>query len=182
MTYGININNGHWGRSIHPSWSDKLVVLTLITVCPFLGLFMVMTNTNYDGSILNSLYALVTGDFFKNIPSYSSYLATILGFFIIFEYLLALVPDYFSEFLPSYKGGKQYGQKTPANHLLEYNINGLQAWVITNALFLILCYFNIIDIEICFGSINYSFGWIRRTFCAILILRSMLWLSFRHYG
>jgi len=145
MTYGVTQTGGHWGRSIHPSWPDKLVVLSLITVCPFLGLFMVMTNTNYEGSVLNSLYALLTCDFFKNIPSYSSYLATILGFFIMFEYLLALIPDYFSKFLPNYKGGKQYGQKTPANHLLEYNINGLQSWVITNLLFIGFSYLNIID-------------------------------------
>lgn len=140
-----NVTDGHWGRSIHPSWLDKLVVLSLITVCPFLGLFMVMTNTIYDGSIIYSFSALLNGSFFRLIPSYNSYLATILGFFIIFQYLLALLPDYFSRFLPIYKGGKQTGQRTPAGHLLEYNINGLQAWVITNVLFLMLSYLNIID-------------------------------------
>jgi len=59
MTYRVTQTSDRWGRSIHPSWPDKLVLLSLITVGLFIGLFMAMINTNYEGSGLNSIYALV---------------------------------------------------------------------------------------------------------------------------
>ena len=48
-----------------------------------------------------------------------------------------MLPDILHYIVPKYKGGIHFGPVTPAGHILPYNINGLQAWFISNALFLL---------------------------------------------
>jgi 7-dehydrocholesterol reductase len=64
---------------------------------------------------------------------------------ICFQLLLAMLPDILHKLIPYYVGGVREGSVTPAGHRLKYNINGLQAWIITHSLFAVVVYFNIID-------------------------------------
>jgi 7-dehydrocholesterol reductase len=70
---------------------------------------------------------------------------TLIGWFA-WQTLLAVLPDGLHKLTPSYVGGHKQGQLTPAGHLLYYNINGLQAWLITHITFVMLCYYSILSV------------------------------------
>lgn len=54
---------------------------------------------------------------------------------VTFQVLLyMLLPDFCHKFLPGYVGGVQEGAVTPAGVVNKYQINGLQAWLITHLL------------------------------------------------
>ena len=57
--------------------------------------------------------------------------------FSLFQVVLNLLPDFLHYIIPGYKGGIQNGSVTPAGLVLPYNINGLQAWLISNGFYFI---------------------------------------------
>lgn len=139
------MTHGQWGRSIHPSPIDKIYVITLLIGAPLCALFLTIANIDYNGSLAKAFNGLFSGDIISLIPSLDFNHVFYLTCFLIFQFILALIPDYFSKFLPNYRGEKQQGQKTPADHEHYYNINGLQAWWITFQLFFWTSYFGYID-------------------------------------
>ena len=52
------------------------------------------------------------------------------------QVVLYNLPDMLHKLIPGYVGGIQMGAVTPSGLVNPYNINGLQAWVISNGLFL----------------------------------------------
>ncbi len=54
----------------------------------------------------------------------------------LFQGVLAFLPDCLHKVFPSYQGGVINGAVTPAGNTLPYQINGLQAWVISHLVFL----------------------------------------------
>ena len=120
----------NWGRSINPCKNTKITTFLL----PFVAQIIVIMFF----SLINPLAKFSDLKFdFK------------VFFFVIwwicFQIILSLLPDMLHRLIPYYVGGDSYGQLTPAGHKLKYNINGLQAWIITHVLFGIAVYFDIID-------------------------------------
>lgn len=113
-----------WGRCSTPSTVDRITTLAMVTCCPLIVLLFFVAN--------------------YGMPTFSlTVLWWCLGW-ILFQMGLSFLPDQMSKVCPFYKGGWQIGHKTPAGFSLEYNVNGLQAWIITHALYLILSYTGII--------------------------------------
>lgn len=60
---------------------------------------------------------------------------------VSFQFVLALLPDYLHRIIPIYKGHIQQGPVSPGGNVYNYNINGLQAFLLTHLLFwCIICY------------------------------------------
>lgn len=53
------------------------------------------------------------------------------------QIVLALIPDFLHRLIPAYQGGECYGSVTPAGYRNKYNINGMQAWLISHLLFFV---------------------------------------------
>lgn len=131
-----------WGRSSAPSFVSSLTIKLLFVCCPAVVLLFTSANVNYDGSLLETLKQFPRVD----IPNFTVWNITqvLLGW-ILFQWVLALLPDMLSYILPIYRGGMQEGQPTPAGKTLKYNINGLQAWCITHTLFVYLTYNGVLN-------------------------------------
>lgn len=71
------------------------------------------------------------------MPSFSWEAVKILIVWMILQLILACVPDFIHRLVPSYRGGIQKGATTPSGHRLSYNINGLQAWVVSQLFFFV---------------------------------------------
>jgi len=81
----------------------------------------------YDGSLLVQLQALLAhpmSSMWSWLPTFS------LRAFVIFAVWYALQVS-LAWFVP---GQIDYGQETPAGHVLKYKVNGLRAWIITHVL------------------------------------------------
>lgn len=122
--------NSNWGRNSNPNIITKLGVLCILTLCPFLLYLLQLSNKKYGGSIYYSLNNIFF-DFVDEIKILNISHFMISLCWIFFQYILALIPDIIGKLIPVYVGGIQFGQKTLANNILEYNINGLQSFLIT---------------------------------------------------
>jgi 7-dehydrocholesterol reductase len=138
-------DKAQWGRNLIADRHTIGWIIVMFVTTPFLVLLFQIANYNYDGSILRASYNLLTGDFYKNIPSFSWYHMYILIGWLCFQIILAMFPDYLSKIIPFYSGSRQKGQITPAGLHLEYNINGLQSWLITHLLAVILVVTGLLD-------------------------------------
>jgi 7-dehydrocholesterol reductase len=58
----------------------------------------------------------------------------------LFQLVLALLPDCLHKIFPSYQGGIKQGNISPAGYTYDYNINGLQAWMISMIFFIVGSY------------------------------------------
>ena len=116
-----------WGRSINPDTKSKLTSFLLpffayATVCFLLQKTLVIVSTS----------------------SFIKTFCYVIGW-ITFQLVLANLPERIGKKLPAYEGGIKRGQMTPAGYILEYNINGLQSWIITHALFIFAIVSRLID-------------------------------------
>lgn len=133
-----------WGRNVNPNCITKIGTILLLIFAPLLTMFMVTCCLEYDGnigSVLSDLYKLN----FIYFPKFNLKVFLMLCTWILFQYILALLPDRLTQLCSSYKGGFREGQHTPAGNILTYNINGLQSWMITHILFFVFSYMGIID-------------------------------------
>jgi 7-dehydrocholesterol reductase len=129
---------GEWGRAIIPANRTKIFIIFILTVCPIILLCLQITNIYFNGSILLSLMNLHS--LYNFVPDFDPVVFKYTIIWIIFQLVLYYIPDVLHKILPSYKGGYQYGQTTPGGHLLKYQINGLQSWIITHLAFYIFSY------------------------------------------
>lgn len=125
----------NWGRSTQPCNNTKIVTLLL----PFIAhslvfIFFFLTYTQYSFT-----------DFVKSpTNNFSWYIFKWIFAYLIYQLFLSVLPDVIHIICPSYQGGINVGQRTPAGNLLKYNINGLQSWLITHILFITFSYLDII--------------------------------------
>lgn len=124
-----------WGRSSSPSMWSALTMRILFFSCPLVCFIFSNANTKYNGSFSEmwnnfSFENIQTSDLKTLDVSY------VLGGWLLFQWILALLPDICSKFFSLYRGGIQKGQLTPAGKTLKYNINGLQSWIITHITFI----------------------------------------------
>jgi len=130
----------NWGRNVKPSLIDRITVLSMFVFSPiFVLLFYVVNYGNYNKSFGMFFYSVYLGDYesiIESLPSFELGVFAWCVYWIIFQLALAALPDCIHYILKCYRGGTQTGQLTPGSHVLIYNINGLQAWCITHAIFL----------------------------------------------
>ena len=123
-----------WGRKARASWWASIASTFIVIACP-LWLFWNWIGLEYfEGSYTSELIALRNKGFASFAVQYfprPSWEAT-AGYAIWLLFQAALY-----QYLP---GPTSTGQLTPAGLLLEYNTNGLLAWLITHGLAVVSVY------------------------------------------
>lgn len=145
---------GQWGRAWDFSWFTFLSTLLIVTTTPFMVIYFYIACAHYQGSLLAPTIDAMQGNvsLWQLLPSFNmSALKVYTAWFSLQIVLAVFIPDMMHQWLPGYRGGVQSGSVTPAGKQLKYNINGLQAWVISHALFFL-------------GA--YAFGWFSPTVIA----------------
>ncbi len=125
-----------WGRTAKPSFTARLTMLTIFLFAPVVCLLFAMTNVKYGGSLEDLSNNLQWTDFYVPLSELIA-VAKVIGLWFVFQWGLSGLPDVCSFFLPGYVGDLQKGSTTPAGNILTYNVNGLQAWIITHLLFVL---------------------------------------------
>ncbi|XP_075257685.1 7-dehydrocholesterol reductase-like isoform X2 [Convolutriloba macropyga] len=134
--------NLSWGRTGHASWGHVMGVLFIVTTTPVMVFYFFLSIDQYGGKALDPIFNLFSGEediwlIVSKLPRVSLYAFYIGSLWFMFQVFLFMLPDILHYIVPKYKGGIHFGPVTPAGHILPYNINGLQAWFISNALFLL---------------------------------------------
>jgi len=133
-----NFEAKNWGRAWETTWLSLFSTIALLITAPMMVLYFFIACVHFKGSLIAPAYALATGEASLSalLPSFDlGICALYLGWFA-FQLLLYLgLPDLLHYFVPGYRGGRQEGAVTPAGNQLVYQINGLQAWLITHVLF-----------------------------------------------
>ena len=108
-----------WGRSIEfCEKSQKLVLGTLIGA---------------------PIFAYLVISYFHEISFDNYWNVTLIGSgWIFFQSILAICDDFLHLYIKNYRGGIHMGQPTPAGNQLIYNINGLQSFIISVIVFLLI--------------------------------------------
>lgn len=107
-------------------------------------------------------------------------------YWIGFQLILALLPERIGKALPSffgakYLGGRRSGSPTPAGLTHDYQINGLQAWILSHFLFLFgayLGYWKLSYIAENWFSLFLSANLIGYALTFLLYFKALIWPSF----
>lgn len=129
-----------WGRRHHHgSWLHSLGCASIMTLCPLIVLFYWIALDRFEGSITSTYKSMAIAgplNFFLEFAPQGD-LKTNIGYALWLVFQASLY-----QFLPTELGT---GQLTPAGFLLKYRTNGLSAWIVTHALFLISSYCGLLD-------------------------------------
>lgn len=130
-----------WGRAWDVSLPILLSCFLLLTFAPLFVVYVYVSAFYFDFTLLGPLKALKEtsmswGQLANYITPPTIFALGLLLFWIGLQVVLALIPDFLHKVIPSYQGGINEGSVTPAGKKLKYNINGLQAWVISHILFI----------------------------------------------
>ncbi|MCB1136574.1 MAG: hypothetical protein KDK78_09920 [Chlamydiia bacterium] len=133
---------GQWGRAWTTTWFTFLSSLALVTTTPFMVFYFYIAVVHYDGALSTPLLGLWNGTLTwqalaRQLPPFEWSAVGIYAVWFALQVLLAVgIPDLLHKVLPNYRGGRQQGAVTPAGNELWYEINGLQAWFLSHALFI----------------------------------------------
>ncbi|HRD55223.1 MAG TPA: hypothetical protein PLC42_02390 [Parachlamydiaceae bacterium] len=133
-----------WGRASTASVFTLLSCFFIMSLTPLLVFYFYISGTQFSGSLSGlAAFLLQHAALWKELfPAFSMSALAYFFFWVFFQGLLALMPDFLHKWIPSYQGGVRFGAVTPAGNCLAYNINGLQAWAISHILF-IVCSFGL---------------------------------------
>jgi len=139
-------NFKQWGRAWHVSTTTLLGCLFILIVCPFIPTIFYITLHHFDGSIQKFFHFLISPStdsqkIIEKFPTFSLETTKIYYAWVFFQVILNALPDICHYIIPRYVGGLQKGAITPAGQVPEYNINGLQAWIITHLLWFANIYY-----------------------------------------
>uniref|UniRef100_A0A3Q2PSM6 7-dehydrocholesterol reductase n=1 Tax=Fundulus heteroclitus TaxID=8078 RepID=A0A3Q2PSM6_FUNHE len=132
--------SAQWGRAWEVDWFSLIGVVGLLCFAPFIVFYFVMACDQYQCSISQPLLELYQGkatllSIWGRAPSFTWSAAKIYAIWVGFQvFLYMCIPDVAHKFIPGYVGGVQDGARTPAGLINKYEINGLQCWIITHAL------------------------------------------------
>ena len=134
-------SSGQWGRAWYVEGWTFFSCLMIFLFSPLLVLYFYLAAYHYQASLLEPIYQLFTGQatlrgLWEMLPGFSASAAGILGVWLSFQIALALLPDVMHRWVPGYRGGQQLGPMNPSGDRLWYEVNGLQAWVISHIFFL----------------------------------------------
>lgn len=129
MSEGV-LEAGKWGRAWSATVFIRAACLALLVGAPLLTVYFVIACTQFGGSLIAPLAGF-------QLPSLKGASFGLFGGWILFQVLLASIPDFFHRFLPRYRGGLHYGSLTPSGVQLQYNVNGLQAWFFSTVAFVL---------------------------------------------
>nr|XP_028584701.1 7-dehydrocholesterol reductase-like isoform X2 [Podarcis muralis] len=136
---GAGTSQGQWGRAWKVDWFSLACVIFLLLFAPFIVYYFIMSCDQYSCSLTKPAIDLVTGkasllDIWHKTPPLTWKAATLYASWVIFQVFLYMLPDFCHKFIPYFRGGVQEGAVTPAGAVLKYEVNGLQAWLITHIL------------------------------------------------
>uniref|UniRef100_A0A8C9QQP2 7-dehydrocholesterol reductase n=1 Tax=Spermophilus dauricus TaxID=99837 RepID=A0A8C9QQP2_SPEDA len=121
-------------------WFSLASVVFLLLFAPFIVYYFIMACDQYSCSLTAPLLDIATGraslaDIWAKTPPVTMRAALLYTSWVAFQVLLyTMLPDFCHRFLPGYVGGVQEGAVTPAGAVNKYQVNGLQAWLITHLL------------------------------------------------
>ena len=121
----------NWGRSWDISFLTVIGCVFMLAFTPFLVLYFWLACDSFKCSVVAPVEIVQQ----KGFPYlYENYFPkpTVFGFQLYYAWLSFQALLY--TVLPAKIG---YGQMTPAGHTLPYVVNGLRAWIVTHAAFLI---------------------------------------------
>ncbi len=128
---------GHiWGRASVVSLPTFLVTLLLLIFAPLLVVYFYISAFYFNCSLTAPIEAILNGET-NHFPTLSLNAAALWGVWLTLQILLAMLPDRLHKWIPNYQGGECVGSVTPSGYSHSYNINGLQAWIISHILFII---------------------------------------------
>uniref|UniRef100_A0A8C6VTH1 7-dehydrocholesterol reductase n=1 Tax=Naja naja TaxID=35670 RepID=A0A8C6VTH1_NAJNA len=121
-------------------------VIVLLLSCPFIVYYFIMSCDQYHCSLSEPAIQLLTGkvhllDIWDKTPRFSWKVLILYFSWVMFQAFLFMIPDFCHKFIPGFRGGVQEGAISPAGFILKYEINGLQAWLITHALWFANVYY-----------------------------------------
>lgn len=126
---------GQWGRAWNSDLTSVLSCLSLMVFSPILALYFYISAFYYDCSLVAPFNDWMVGNLKFNFPTLTKEAILLSSVWFFIQITLALAPDRLHDYLRSYQGGQQLGATTPSGNKLWYNINGLQAWVISHLFF-----------------------------------------------
>jgi 7-dehydrocholesterol reductase len=145
----LETQKGIWGRNVKVSFLNKLLCLLLFSVTPGLVFYYINTAMYCNYDIFDGVSCLLSGDLSltNEVEQFKDFLRAIniVVVWLTLQFLLALLPDVIHKCYSSYHGGRKEGLITPGGYIYEYNINGLQAWLISVTLFIIGSYCGVLS-------------------------------------
>ncbi|KAM9302403.1 7-dehydrocholesterol reductase [Gastrophryne carolinensis] len=139
-TNGVKASDGQWGRAWEVDWFSLGSVIFLLMFAPLIVYYFVMSCDQYQCALTGPVLDLYSGktqlyDIWSRTPLLTSKAIYIYAVWVSFQvFLYMVIPDVCHKFLPGYVGGVQEGALTPAGIINKYEVNGLQAWIITHIL------------------------------------------------
>ncbi|KAG3284438.1 7-dehydrocholesterol reductase [Ictidomys tridecemlineatus] len=138
--YIMAASQGQWGRAWEVDWFSLASVVFLLLFAPFIVYYFIMACDQYSCALTAPLLDIAAGraslaDIWAKTPPVTTRAALLYTSWVAFQVLLyTMLPDFCHRFLPGYVGGVQEGAVTPAGAVNKYQVNGLQAWLITHLL------------------------------------------------
>uniref|UniRef100_A0A8C6IC30 7-dehydrocholesterol reductase n=4 Tax=Mus TaxID=862507 RepID=A0A8C6IC30_MUSSI len=139
-------SQGQWGRAWEVDWFSLASIIFLLLFAPFIVYYFIMACDQYSCSLTAPVLDIATGhaslaDIWAKTPPVTAKAAQLYALWVSFQVLLySWLPDFCHRFLPGYVGGVQEGAITPAGVVNKYEVNGLQAWLITHILWFVNTY------------------------------------------
>jgi 7-dehydrocholesterol reductase len=142
---GIKDSDNRWGRAWNADTYKVATSLLILTTTPLMVFYFYISAFHFDCSLFLPIQQIVEGqltlsEFLALLPPFSWGSALLFLGWVSFQIGLAILPDGIHRLFPTYKGGSILGSITPGGLRLSYNINGLQAWLISHLLFLLAAF------------------------------------------
>ncbi|EHH55994.1 7-dehydrocholesterol reductase [Macaca fascicularis] len=140
VTNDRTASQGQWGRAWEVDWFSLGSIIFLLLCAPFIVYYFIMACDQYSCALTGPVVDIATGrarlsDIWAKTPPITRKAAQLYTLWVTFQVLLyTSLPDFCHKFLPGYVGGIQEGAVTPAGVVNKYQINGLQAWLLTHLL------------------------------------------------
>ncbi|PNJ16287.1 DHCR7 isoform 11, partial [Pongo abelii] len=140
VTNDRTASQGQWGRAWEVDWFSLASVIFLLLFAPFIVYYFIMACDQYGCALTSPMVDIITrrarlSDIWAKTPPITRKAAQLYTLWVTFQVLLyTSLPDFCHKFLPGYVGGIQEGAVTPAGVVNKYQINGLQAWLLTHLL------------------------------------------------
>jgi 7-dehydrocholesterol reductase len=129
---------GQWGRAWNISWLSSISTLLILTTTPLIVFYFYIACAYFKGSLLAPILFHIEGkiSLFELLPSLEISTINLYAAWFFLQIIFAIfLPDMIHKLLPKYRGGTQRGAVTPGGNQLKYNINGLQAWILSHTIF-----------------------------------------------